>query len=309
MSDRLSKYQYILAFLCMIPVAGVFAAAQAEVPSEEVLDARIERVANSQSLSETDRAAIAEVLRLAKTRRVSADAQRRRAEQYALAVSQASVERAALDAEIERFKPQGLPKNLRRAPLSDLERRVALAESELASLRRLLSQTDSEVRKEQSYDVQAQLEKARATSAVPGDVSVGESEIAQDALATFAAVTEFWRSARTDALEQRLLSRPARLSEWTARQTLLGLQIADRESRIAALRAMIAQHRQSDAIRTVMDAQNRLEELADSAESVRHVADSILRRAREYEKVVSNHDGAVIEEEYVASELLGLEQK
>lgn len=309
MSDGSRSLLRLIAYLCMFSVAGAFAAAQTEVPSEEVLDAQIERVTNSQTLSETDRAAIAEVLRLAKTRRVSADAQRRRAEEYALAVSQASVERAALEAQIERFKPQGLPKSLSRAPFSDLERRVALEESELASLRRLLSQTDSDLRKEQSYDAQAQLEKARATSAVPGDVSVGESEIAQDALATFAAVTEFWRSARTDALEQRLLSRPARLAEWTARQKLLGLRIADRESRLASLRAMIAQHRQSNAMRTVMDAQSSLEELSDSAESVRRVADSILRRAREYEKVVSNHDGAVIEGEYVASELLGLEQK
>ena len=307
--QRLLQY-FICCCLLSIGAASLSYADDEDLPAvdNDELEKRIERVEKDSALGDTEKSETLELLELALKRNKSLAKQQQQAQDYAEALRKAPLEEAAFEKNAEDFTITKLPANLSDTPLAELEAMLTQEEVALAALRKRSAEIDNQRKKEKAYDIPAALAKARE-QAETGSVDSIKAAETQDAQTTLATVTRYLQEARIDKLEQRLLSRSARLSVIEAEQKLLAKQIAATETRIVSLRALVADHRQNEANETLVQARHTLHALNAEPEAIVELAQRNVERAEELARLVASHDKVIRENEHADRSAQHLETK
>ncbi len=310
--QRRLQYFFCCCMLCALCV-GMVSTSYAEEEDLPIFDnaeleKRIARVDKDSKLSDTEKAETIELLELALKRNKAFAKQQKQAQEYTEALRKAPLEEAAFRKSTEEFTVTKLPANLSDKPLSELEAMLTQEEIALAALRKRSAEIDNQRKNEKSYDIPAALAKARE-QAETGSVDSDKAAETQDAQTILATVTRHLQQARIDKLEQRLLSRSARMSLLEAEQKLLAKQTADTEKRIVSLRALVADHRQNEADQTLVDARQTLHALAAEPEVIVALAQRNVERAEELSKLVTSHDAIIRENEHADRSAKHLENK
>lgn len=311
--DRVAKINHWILSLVVVAciVCDTPANAQSDlpagVPSRAVIEERIAQVSGNSALTEAARNQQVELLSTALSRLDTALDQQQQARAYSQAITSAPLDRAEVEARAAEIGDATLPEDLESAPLAELQALVATEEADLAALRRRSSQIEAELIRARDFDIQAALLDERRPAPTTNTDVTGSSEI-QAAQAILAATTSFMRDARLNMLEQRLLSRPARLALLDAELHLVNRQIAISERRTVQLYALVADNRQSDAEREVALAAETVAGLANEPAPIRNIAAEISARANELRSLVGPHDDVVRENESTAREIQRLER-
>jgi len=311
-NQHLPGYSRLLLIVILLYTAAL-APVSAAAPSSSVVDPgalenRIESVKNDKALTDAEKASRVEQLQLAITQNEQASEQKQQARNYAEILKNSGRLQAKFETELANFDRTGKPRDMADAPLSELETEVTKDGAELDGLRKHLAQIDSDIKAEKSFDIQAALDQARQ-KIHPDSVASVELKAADDVIRILEASTNRLQQASLENLEQRLLSRNARLSLWQAERKLVMKKISAFENRIVQLQMLITHNRETDANRTVAQSKKALDLLKNEPPAISELAKNNLNLADELSKLVTRQDEIVREKEDVNRQALKLQKK
>ena len=302
------KQALIASFLsaCLL-VESMAAESPADLPSVAMIENRIEQVKNDANIDEARKTQAISQLQLVLKRREAAMDQKRQAKNYVEIFSTAAAKQKEIEAKTAALKGAKLPGSVQRASLAKLEPMVAKSDAELAALRKQLAQVSSDIKNEKAFDIQVALDEARQAIQVQS-VEPANTEI-DDISRMLQQVTVYLQQSKIENLEQRLLSRNARLSLWEAQQKLLTKQINILETKLSQIRALVTNHRQNDVNKIMQTVKTSLESQQDQPALIIELANRNIELAEELNKLVSDQDKVIEEKEAAAFGAQKMQQK
>lgn len=277
-------------------------------PSIADLQQRIDRVNADNSLSESEKTETLEQLELAIKKSQAADEQEQQAKQFAAELLDAPRRQTAFAKQADQITVSPLAEDLTAAPMAELEALLTKEQAELAQLVERSREIDAAIKKEKSFDIAAALAKAREQLR-SGSIDAASADASQDAAKALASTTRRLQQARVVMLEQRLLSRKARLAALAAEADLLAKQIRLAESRQTQLQQLIADHQQSDANKMLGQAKATLQSLDGEPDAIHELARDNVQLARDLVRLVARHDDVIAENARATASAQDLERK
>jgi hypothetical protein len=268
-----------------------------QLPSAESIQAQIEQIKNDARLEDSETKRQITQLQLALKRRNEAIELTQQALSYAQSMSKAAEQEKKFKAKLATVKETPLSRTVRRASLTKLESLVAQYDSELATMRKQLTQVSNDIKNEKAFDIQVALDKARQAiqlqSVEPVNNQSGEFN------QTLLDVTLLLQQAQIENLEQRLLSRNTRLSLWEAHQKLLVKQTNYLESKLGQIRALVTNHRQNDVNQIMSNVKAYSDTVTDQPKLVIDLANRNVALAEELNQLVGEQDLVISQKENV----------
>ncbi|MBV1907178.1 MAG: mechanosensitive ion channel [Pseudomonadales bacterium] len=278
------------------------------MPAISVIEGLVEQARNDATLGDSEKAEIVELLQRAIIRSAATIDEQKQANRYAKALTTSPTQQAKLEAQIAAIPIVKTATPNLGTTLADIELQVTREEVTLVALRKSRAQIEAEIKAEKSFDGQDALEKVRQETYLdnPADADANQSSHAKHVLAS---VTRYAQQASINMLEQKLLSRGARLSLWETQLKLLLRQISSAESRLVFLQAAVTERRQREATTVSAQAKQTLASLEDESPMIRNLGIDLVQRAAELEQLITQHDAVIREKKKVERTAHRLEQK
>lgn len=309
-------------------VGGTFVLAQEAEPTAEAaagsltiddLRGRIENLEKSTDTEDENRTLALDFYRSALSNQQSAISYADRATEYEQAVVKAPEQTAQVEAELEKESepaPELISEELEQLPFSELQTRLTQERTELTSLQGSLADLRAERRSQQDRPntLRAELTAAReelrnleseASAGPPTGEAATVTEARQAALAARRAV----RVNQIRMLEQEGLSYDLRLALLDARVALAARRVETAEERIAPLKVVVDERRQTDVDILLEDAQQAIEAVADKAPLLRDTAQRNIDLSEELSGLVASRTRAYAYQETHVKDLAVLEKR
>ncbi len=258
-------------------------------PTRTLVNGQIERIKLANDLTDSQKEQTINLLQLAIGRINTTEERQKQTSGYSKTLTSAAVEQEKFENKTRKLKSMGLSSREKRYSLDKLEILATQGSSELTSLRKQLVQIEANIQNEKSFDVQIAIEEARQQLAAEKKTLI-QIDGYDDVRDLLNDIERNYQLAKIDSLEQRLLSRNARLSLWDSEQKYLMKKISHVENRVAQLQTLISGHRQSLANRRLAKAKDILSSLESSPLALRDIAQSNIDLANELSELIDDLD-------------------
>jgi potassium efflux system protein len=258
-------------------------------PSHADINGQIERVKLANDLTDSQKEHIISLLQLANGRLTATKEKRKQTKEYSELLTSAATKQKNFESRTNKLQSMELSTREKRLPLNQLEILAAQSSSDLTSLRKQLTQIETDTKNEKSFDVQVAIEEARQQLSAEKK-TLNQVDSYDEVKELLDETERSYQLAQIDNLEQRLLSRNARLSLWDSEQKFLVKKITLLENRVNQLQALINDRRQNLANRRLTKAKEILNSLENSPQPLRDFAQDNIELANELSKLIDALD-------------------